>query len=92
MNPSLATQKPEPAWLRHVRSQAKSLRFGVVQIVVHDSQVAQIETTEGVRLKDGFAEELSSRPAPWRRSIPTKTDEQSTGQPEASHHEETYPA
>jgi hypothetical protein len=26
------------------------LRYGVVQIVVHDSQVAQIEKTERVRL------------------------------------------
>jgi hypothetical protein len=27
-----------------------SLRFGVVQIVIHDSQVKQIEKTERVRL------------------------------------------
>ena len=38
------------AWLKIVRRQVGSLRFGVVQIVVHDSQVTQIEKTERVRL------------------------------------------
>jgi hypothetical protein len=37
-------------WLEIVRRQVGSLRFGVVQIVVHDSQVTQIERTERVRL------------------------------------------
>ena len=37
-------------WLEVVRRQVGSLRFGVVQIVVHDSQVTQIEKTERVRL------------------------------------------
>jgi hypothetical protein len=37
-------------WLEIVRRQVDSLRYGVVQIVVHDSQVTQIEKTERVRL------------------------------------------
>ncbi len=37
-------------WLEVVRRQVGSLRYGVVQIVVHDSQVTQIEKTERVRL------------------------------------------
>jgi hypothetical protein len=37
-------------WLKAVRQQVGSLRYGVVQIVVHDSQVTQIEKTERVRL------------------------------------------
>gem|GEM_PF-442444 len=37
-------------WLEIVRRQVASLRYGVVQIVVHDSQVTQIEKTERVRL------------------------------------------
>lgn len=40
----------EPAWLEVVRRNVSSLRFGVVQIVVHESQVVQIERTEKVRL------------------------------------------
>jgi hypothetical protein len=37
-------------WLEVVRRQVGSLHYGVVQIVVHDSQVTQIEKTERVRL------------------------------------------
>jgi len=40
----------EAAWLEIVRRHVGSLRFGVVQIVVHDSQVTQIDKTERVRL------------------------------------------
>jgi len=38
-------------WLDVVRRQVGSLRYGVVQIVVHDSQVTQIEKTERLRLE-----------------------------------------
>ena len=44
-------------WLEAVRRQVESLRFGVVQIVVHDSQVVQIERTERVRFERKNAEE-----------------------------------
>jgi hypothetical protein len=37
-------------WLEAVRRQVGSLRYGVVQIVVHDSKVTQIEKTERLRL------------------------------------------
>ena len=40
----------QSTWLETVRSQVASLRFGMVQIVVHDSQVVQIERTEKLRL------------------------------------------
>jgi hypothetical protein len=40
-----------PEWLAIVRKQVASLRYGVVEIVVHDSQVTQIEKTERVRLE-----------------------------------------
>ncbi|MFO1488223.1 MAG: YezD family protein [Verrucomicrobiota bacterium] len=42
-------------WLNLVREQVSSLRFGVVEIVVHESRVVQIEKTERLRLdkKDG---------------------------------------
>jgi hypothetical protein len=40
----------QETWLETVRKQVASLRFGMVQIVVHDSQVVQIERTEKVRL------------------------------------------
>jgi len=37
-------------WQEVVRRQVNSLHYGTVQIVVHDSQVTQIEKTERVRL------------------------------------------
>jgi hypothetical protein len=40
-----------PDWLELVRENVQSLRFGVVQIVVHDSKVTQIERTEKTRLQ-----------------------------------------
>jgi hypothetical protein len=43
-------------WLEIVRRQVGSLRYGVVQIVVHDSQVTQIEKTERVRLDKAAAQ------------------------------------
>jgi hypothetical protein len=52
---TIKTETASPAgseleWLELVRRQVNSLRFGVVQIVVHDSQVTQVEKTERVRL------------------------------------------
>jgi hypothetical protein len=40
----------KPDWLEVVQRQVGSLSYGVVQIVIHDSQVTQIEKTERVRL------------------------------------------
>jgi hypothetical protein len=49
------TDRPEkeqglPAWLELVRQQVDSLKFGAVQITVHDSKVTQVERLEKVRL------------------------------------------
>lgn len=38
-------------WIETVRKQVNSLRFGVVQIVVHDARVVQIEKTEKIRFE-----------------------------------------
>ena len=37
-------------WLELVIQQVSSLRYGVVEIVVHDGRVTQIEKTERLRL------------------------------------------
>ena len=44
-------QTEDGGWLNVVREQVTSLRYGIVQIVVHDSRVVQIERTEKVRLE-----------------------------------------
>lgn len=41
-----------PDWLRVVQQKVETLRYGVVQLVVHDGRVTQIERTEKTRLPD----------------------------------------
>jgi hypothetical protein len=48
------------SWLEVVRQQVGSLRYGVVQIIVHDSQVTQIEKTERVRLEKARAQTIQA--------------------------------
>ncbi len=50
-------------WLDLVIQQVGSLRYGVVEIIVHDSQVTQIEKTERLRLDKPPAETRSNRNA-----------------------------
>lgn len=38
-------------WLAVVAEKVKTIRYGVVQIVVHDSKVVQIERTERTRFE-----------------------------------------
>ena len=45
-----AKSSDELKWLELVIQHVGSLRYGVVEIVVHDSRVIQIEKTERVRL------------------------------------------
>ena len=54
-----------PTWLSLVQGQVESLRFGVVQIVVHDSRVVQIDRTEKLRV-----DQPEQRPSP--NSVPTR--------------------
>jgi hypothetical protein len=39
-----------PKWITLVREMVEGLRFGVVQLVIHDGRVTQIERTEKTRL------------------------------------------
>jgi hypothetical protein len=48
-------------WLEIVRQQVDSLKYGLVEIVVHDSQVTQIEKTERLRLDKPAGEKRSHR-------------------------------
>jgi hypothetical protein len=38
-----------PAWLQLVREHVRTLKFGTVQITVHDSRVVQVERVEKLR-------------------------------------------
>lgn len=39
-----------PEWVTVVREKVEGLRYGVVQLTVHDGRVTQIERTEKTRL------------------------------------------
>jgi hypothetical protein len=39
-----------PSWLKLVRERVTGLRFGTVQIVVHEGRVTQVDSTERTRL------------------------------------------
>ena len=49
MNPEANNGASQPPWLWILKGQVESLRFGTVQVVVHESRVVQIEKTEKVR-------------------------------------------
>jgi len=49
--PLKAKTSDELKWLDLVVQHVGSLRYGVVEIIVHDSRVIQIEKTERVRLE-----------------------------------------
>ncbi len=71
MSKLLQASEADSKWLNLVQSQVSSLKFGVVQIVVHDSRVVQIERTEKYRLDRArveASEENRSTPsaAAWR--------------------------
>mgnify|MGYP002784212782 CR=1 FL=1 len=40
-----------PVWLKAVHAQTRSLRYGQIQILIHDSRVVQIERVEKFRLE-----------------------------------------
>ena len=62
-----ATSSTEPAaeqWIDVVRRKVGAMRFGSVQIVIHEGRVTQVESTEKTRLGDSTSTngaELSRR-------------------------------
>jgi hypothetical protein len=63
ITPRIAAKPPEPEWLAVVRTHVESLRYGIVQLVVHDGRVTQVERTEKVRLAAPDAKGPASHPA-----------------------------
>lgn len=47
---NLPTYDGTPDWIALVREKVEGLRYGVVQLIVHDGRVTQIERTEKTRL------------------------------------------
>lgn len=60
MNAPAGTETSNEAWLDIVRRKVGAMCFGTVQIVVHEGQVTQVESTEKTRLATGPARRNSS--------------------------------
>lgn len=50
--PTIEEDRTAGAWLEIVRRKVVAMRFGSVQIVVHDGRVTQVESTEKTRLPE----------------------------------------
>jgi|GEM_PF-1063575 len=57
-----SSDETNPNWIDLVHQYVASLRFGTVEIIVHDSRVIQIEKTERLRLGKSGAAVLSESP------------------------------
>jgi hypothetical protein len=53
MNAATGTNQITAEWLKIVAAQVSSMRFGMVQVTVHESRVVQIEKTEKLRFEQG---------------------------------------
>lgn len=49
------TETDAETWIDIVRQKVEAMRFGSVQIIVHEGRVTQVESTEKTRLPDVFA-------------------------------------
>ena len=56
MSISSNVKSPHPDWVQVVQDQVGAIRFGVVQIVIHESRVVQIERTEKLRFDRAIGE------------------------------------
>jgi len=61
-----------PPWLALVRKSAASLRFGSIQIKVHDGEIVQTETTQKYRLED-IVPETDLPPTEHSEAYPNKS-------------------
>ena len=52
MSYSVENDISSEAWVEIVRRKVDAMRFGSVQIVVHEGRVTQVESTEKTRLPD----------------------------------------
>ena len=50
MSQNINTEPTAESWLEIVRQRVEAMRFGSVQIVVHEGRVTQVESTEKTRL------------------------------------------
>ena len=70
-----------PEWLCLVREKVETLRYDVVQIVVHDSRVTQIERTEKLELRPVKSVVfMTDHQTNWRKPSANRAFYQTTGE------------
>ncbi len=62
--PAAADASRSPAWLRAVERALQALRYGTVQLVVHEGQIVRIERVERIRLTEPSGSLTSSQGQP----------------------------
>lgn len=60
MSLNLAEPNAE-SWIDIVRQKVEAMRFGSVQIIVHEGRVTQVESTEKTRLSSDPAQSIMRR-------------------------------
>ena len=68
-------------WLEVVRQLVESIRFGTVEIVIHDSRVVQIDHTERLRLGGTDGGHKAERPTTASGSSATKATDHPSAKP-----------
>jgi len=61
MSAAIQTPDTDP-WLEIVRQKVEAMRFGSVQIIVHEGRVTQVESTEKTRLPGDISASAPRRP------------------------------
>jgi len=69
----------EAEWERAVGRAVRALRYGSVEIVVHDGRVVQVETRERVRFVDENRRQPDSRGREAFSSVPGRPDDRGRG-------------
>ena len=61
LNPGGAEPPPlPPALLQELRQALRSIRYGTIELVIHDGRVVQLERREKVRFDQGISEHKKS--------------------------------
>jgi len=69
-SPEISETPSHPLWLHIVRDRVDSVRFGAVQIVIHEGRVTQADSTELTRIPPTNASRLRSRPGGNHLALP----------------------
>ena len=81
-DPGLTTSLPmPPALLRELRQALRSIRYGAIELVIHDGRVVQLERREKVRFDLGLTDRTDGSSDHARRDHPRSGTDRTAGSP-----------